>query len=31
MIYCGGGIISGEASAELLEFAERTRSPWRPR
>ncbi|HEX8294753.1 MAG TPA: biosynthetic-type acetolactate synthase large subunit [Chthoniobacteraceae bacterium] len=24
MIYCGGGIISGEASAELREFAERT-------
>src|SRR5882757_5611230 len=24
MIYCGGGIISGEASAELKEFAERT-------
>jgi hypothetical protein len=23
MIYCGGGIISGEASAELREFAER--------
>ncbi len=23
MIYCGGGIISGEASAELKEFAER--------
>ena len=27
MIYCGGGIISGEASAELLEFVERTRHP----
>ena len=27
MIYCGGGIISGEASAELLEFAERTQIP----
>jgi acetolactate synthase-1/2/3 large subunit len=27
MIYCGGGIISGEASAELLEFAERTGIP----
>ena len=24
MIYCGGGIISGEASAELKEFAERS-------
>ncbi|MEA3213354.1 MAG: acetolactate synthase large subunit [Chthoniobacter sp.] len=24
MIYCGGGIISGNASAELKEFAERT-------
>src|SRR6185295_10224955 len=24
MIYCGGGIISGEASEELREFAERT-------
>jgi acetolactate synthase-1/2/3 large subunit len=24
MIYCGGGIISGDASAELREFAERT-------
>jgi acetolactate synthase-1/2/3 large subunit len=27
MIYCGGGIISGNASAELLEFAERTQIP----
>jgi acetolactate synthase-1/2/3 large subunit len=27
MIYCGGGIISGNASAELLEFAERTQFP----
>jgi len=27
MIYCGGGIISGEASAELLEFVERTQIP----
>ncbi len=27
MIYCGGGIISGEASEELLEFAERTQIP----
>src|SRR4029077_5216499 len=27
MIYCGGGIISGEASAELLEFVERTGIP----
>ena len=27
MIYCGGGVISGSASAELLEFAERTRIP----
>lgn len=27
MIYCGGGIISGEASAELLEFSERTNIP----
>jgi acetolactate synthase-1/2/3 large subunit len=27
MIYCGGGVISGEASAELLEFAERTQIP----
>jgi acetolactate synthase-1/2/3 large subunit len=27
MIYCGGGIISGDASAELLEFAERTQIP----
>ncbi len=24
MIYCGGGVISGEAAAELREFAERT-------
>ncbi len=27
MIYCGGGVISGDASAELLEFAERTQIP----
>lgn len=27
MIYCGGGIISAEASKELLEFAERTGIP----
>ena len=27
MIYCGGGIISGNASAELLEFVERTQIP----
>ena len=27
MIYCGGGIISGNASAELLEFVERTGIP----
>lgn len=27
MIYCGGGVISGEASAEMLEFAERTQIP----
>ena len=27
MIYCGGGVISGEASAELLEFVERTQIP----
>lgn len=27
MIYCGGGIISGEASGELLEFVERTQIP----
>jgi len=27
MIYCGGGIISGEASAELMEFVERTQIP----
>jgi acetolactate synthase-1/2/3 large subunit len=27
MIYCGGGIISGEASNELLEFVERTGIP----
>ncbi len=27
MIYCGGGVISGEASAELLEFAERAQIP----
>lgn len=27
MIYCGGGVISGNASAELLEFAERTQIP----
>ena len=27
MIYCGGGVISAEASAELLEFAERAQIP----
>jgi acetolactate synthase-1/2/3 large subunit len=27
MIYCGGGVISGEASAALREFAERTQIP----
>ena len=27
MIYCGGGVISGSASAELLEFAERSQIP----
>jgi acetolactate synthase-1/2/3 large subunit len=27
MIYCGGGIISAEASKELAEFAERTQIP----
>jgi acetolactate synthase-1/2/3 large subunit len=27
MIYCGGGVISGEASAELIEFAERAQIP----
>jgi acetolactate synthase I/II/III large subunit len=27
MIYCGGGVISGDASAEMLEFAERTQIP----
>ena len=27
MIYCGGGVISGSASAELLEFAERAQIP----
>jgi len=27
MIYCGGGIITGEASAELREFAEKTNIP----
>jgi len=27
MIYCGGGVISGSASAEILEFAERTQIP----
>ena len=27
MIYCGGGIISGNAAAELLEFVERTQIP----
>lgn len=27
MIYCGGGVISGSASAELLEFVERTQIP----
>ncbi len=27
VLYCGGGIISAEASAELLEFSERTQIP----
>lgn len=27
MIYCGGGVISGDASQELLEFVERTQIP----
>jgi acetolactate synthase-1/2/3 large subunit len=27
MIYCGGGVISANASAELLEFAERSQIP----
>ncbi len=27
MIYCGGGIITGEASAALMEFVERTQIP----
>ncbi len=27
MIYCGGGVISGGASKELIEFAERTQIP----
>src|SRR5205814_7946711 len=27
MIYCGGGIISGDAAAELREFVERTQIP----
>jgi acetolactate synthase-1/2/3 large subunit len=27
MIYCGGGVITGEASKELKEFAERTQIP----
>ncbi len=27
MIYCGGGVISGNAHAEMLEFAERTQIP----
>ncbi len=27
VIYCGGGVITGEASKELLEFAERTQIP----
>jgi acetolactate synthase-1/2/3 large subunit len=27
MIYCGGGVISGNASEELLEFAERAQIP----
>jgi acetolactate synthase-1/2/3 large subunit len=27
MIYCGGGVISAEASKELLEFAERSQIP----
>jgi acetolactate synthase-1/2/3 large subunit len=27
MIYCGGGVITGEASKELIEFAERAQIP----
>jgi acetolactate synthase-1/2/3 large subunit len=27
MIYCGGGVITAEASREMLEFAERTQIP----
>jgi acetolactate synthase-1/2/3 large subunit len=27
VIYCGGGVITGEASKELIEFAERTQIP----
>jgi len=27
MIYCGGGVITGNASAEILEFAERSQIP----
>jgi len=27
MIYCGGGVLSAEASDELREFAERTQIP----
>ena len=27
MIYCGGGVITAEASAELIEFSERTQIP----
>lgn len=27
VIYCGGGVITGDATAELLEFAERTQIP----
>jgi acetolactate synthase-1/2/3 large subunit len=27
IIYCGGGVIAGDAAAELREFAERTRIP----
>jgi acetolactate synthase-1/2/3 large subunit len=27
MIYCGGGVISGDASKEMIEFAERTQIP----
>ena len=27
MIYCGGGVISGDAAKEMIEFAERTQIP----